>query len=257
MSQKPASGLFTVFIAVLAAASVYFAMRSQQAATQAAFESTLTAKFEKFGPAYQARGQVADTAQIAARVKATLGPELLREIKRRGGVIVSTVTASGTVPASAPPPQLVPMEPTFAGWVGTVQQDRGGRPPLTKADIAVSPTFETSVFWNNYEEKYSLSFAEWRTGADGLRAAARLTRDVRGVTEEIPLAGADAYFPAAEVARLAPVPKYTFHLGSGLVANRLRPVILVSKHLTRTLSITTGYANGGPVLLGSYSWGNQ
>ncbi len=257
MSEKHSSGLFTVFIAVLAAASVYFVMRSQQQATQDAFESTLTAKFEKFGPAYQAQGHVVTDSQLGDIVKKALGPEILREIKRQGGVIVSTVTASGTVPASASPLQVVPMEPSFEGWTGTVKQDRGGLPPLTKANIAVSPTFETSVYWNNYEEKFNAAFGEWRTGADGLRAAVRVSRNVNGVTEEIPLSGADAYFPASEVARLAPVPKYTFHLGSGLARDRIYPVFLVSKHLTRNFQITTGYGNGGAMLLGSYSWGTK
>lgn len=257
MNQKPTSGLFTLFIALLAAASVYLALRNQQRATQEALEATVSAQFQKFGTAYQAQGHVVTDSQLRDLAKKTLGPEILREIKRQGGVIVSTVTASGTVPASASPLQVVPMQPSFEGWTGTVKQDRGGLPPLTKADIAVSPTFETSVYWNNFEEKFAVSFGEWRTGADGLRASVRVSRIVNGVTEEIPMTGADAYFPASEVARLAPIPKYTFHLGSGVANNRLRPVFLISKHLNRNLSITTGYANGGPVLLGSYQWGTK
>lgn len=250
-------GLFVVFMFLLGMATVYFAMRGEHLAVQEAMESTVSAQFERHGNAYQAQGHLADSSQIAAQVKATLGPELLREIKRQGGVIVSTVTASGTVPASASPRQIVPMEPTFAGWNGTVKQDRGGLPPLTKANIAVSPTFETSVYWTNFEEKFNASVGEWRTGAGGLRAALRVSRTVAGVVEEIPLMGADATFPSSEVARLAPIPKVTFHLGSGVAHDRIYPVFLVSKHLTRNFQITTGYGNGGAMLLGSYSWGTQ
>lgn len=252
------SGLALIVAAVVPAFTVYLVMRPKHSDPAPALVSTASAPFQQIGKAYQAKGNITDLNGAKAQATKALGSELTSAVSRQGGVIVSTVTAEGLVPASSSLLQSIQLTPSPASaFVRTVPQDRGGNPPLTAAEIHYDSYAGLRVAWQNQAESFHIGFAEWRTGPDGLRAASRLSRDVGGVTEEIPLTSSDAYFPASEVERLAPFPRFTFHTGAGMVNGRLRQVFLIQKHVARNLSLTTGYANGGPVLMVSYSWGKQ
>jgi hypothetical protein len=227
----------------------------RRAAQLVALQETVEARFEKIGKAYQAQGRVVDAQQLAFRVKELLGPELAREISRQGGRVIGATQASGLVPATTQPLQPVVIE--VPGQVVTVPQDRGGLPALTSAQIVADPS-GLRVGWINREERFKLAFASWRTGGDGLRAAARLTREVDGQAEEIHLTAAEAYFPASEIQRLAPSPKFSLAAGLGKDSDgHLRPSVLLERHFSRNWSVVTGYANGGSVVMGKYTWGHK
>ena len=223
-----------------------------------ALQETVTAQQVQIGTATQAQGHVVDAQQLAFRVKDILAPELLREISRQGGRPVSVVAATGDVPATVLPHQPVPVVVRGSGFTGTAVQDRGGLPPLTAAAFQFDPSEGLKVSWQNRTETFRLGFAQWRTGGDGLRAAARLTREVDGQAEEIHLTAADAYVPASEIQRLAPVPKWSVGFGLGRdAAGRTSPNVLVERHLSRNWSIETGYVNRGGLALVKFTWGNQ
>lgn len=251
--RDPIRPWFVFVMMALTGVIVWGIQEHRRAQQLVALQETVEARFEKFGKATQAQGHVADAQQLAYRVKEILAPELAREISRQGGRIVSTVQATGTVPASVLPHQVVVIE--TPGQVVTVPQDRGGLPPLTSAQI-VTDASGLRVGWVNREERFKLAFASWRTGGDGLRAAARLSREVDGKAEEIPLTAADAFFPASEIQRLAPVPTWSAGFGVGRDAlGRTRPNVLFERHLTRNWSVETGYVNGGGLALVKYTWG--
>lgn len=237
-------GFVFVMIAITAVctfASVKWFDRQDSERAAIAIKETAEAEFKRIGLAYQAKGNITDNAGILAQTKATMGAALAREAQRRGGSIVSTVAASGLVPASASPLGLVPTLPEQTGWSGTIAQDRGGLPPLTTAHIAFDAASGLRVAWENRSETFNLSFTEWRTSADGLRAAVRLQRVVGlglAMPEEIPLTNADAYFPASEVMRVAPISKGDIGFGPFLDTHShvTRPLIYTSKRWSRKWS---------------------
>lgn len=257
-AREPIRPWFVFTLMALSASIAWGVQEHRHARQLEALQETVEARFQQFGKATQAQGHVVDAQQLAFRVKEILAPELAREITRQGGRIVSTVAATGSVPASVLPHHPVPVVVQGPGFTGTAVQDRGGLPPLTAAAFAFDPAEGLKVSWQNRAETFHVAFAEWRTSGDGLRAAARLTREVDGKAEEIPLTTADAYFPASELQHLAPVPRWSAGFGVGRDAlGRTRPNLLFERHLTRTWSLETGYVNGGGLALVKYTWGNQ
>lgn len=257
-AREPIRPWFVFALMALSAFITWGIQEHRHAKQLQALQETVEARFEQIGKATQAQGHVVDAQQLAFRVKDILAPELLREISRQGGRPVSVVAATGDVPATVLPHQPVPVVVSGPGFTGTAVQDRGGLPPLTAAAFAFDPGEGLKVSWQNRAETFRLGFAQWRTGGDGLRAAARLTREVDGQAEEIPLTAADAYFPASEIQRLAPVPKWSVGFGLGRdAAGRTSPNVLVERHLSRNWSIETGYVNRGGLALVKFTWGNQ
>lgn len=257
-TRDPIRPWFVLLCMALSAFIAWGIQEHRHAKQLQAIQETVEARFEKIGKATQAQGHVVDAQQLAFRVKEILAPELAREISRQGGRIVSTVAATGSVPATVLPLQPVAgvVNPETEGVDITVKQDRGGLPPLTWANIAYHPQHGFSVGWQNRAENFRLGFAQWRTGGDGLRAAARLSREVDGQAEEIPLTAADAYFPASEIQRLAPVPKWSAGAGLGRDSRgRLQLNAIYERHFDRHWSVQVGHVNGGPSVITKYTWG--
>lgn len=258
-SRPGYSGAFVLVLIGLACLGTWAAMEHNKNKALMALTDTLDARFEKLGNAYQARGHVAKADEITALVKQSMGPELAKEIRKQGGAIVATVQAQGTVQGQVSEALPIPTVPSLEGtFTGTAMQDRGGLPPLTKAIFQFAPSTGLKVAWDNQTEKFKLNFASWRTSGDGLRAAAKLTREVNGATEEISLTGADAYFPASEVTRITPLTKGDVGFGPFLDqrTGRTRPLIFTSKRWDRRWSTAAIFIpNTGYAVIGTYSWG--
>lgn len=257
-ARDPIRPWFVFAMMALTGLIVWGVQESRHARQLAALQETVEARFQQIGKASQAQGHVVDAQQLAFRVKEILAPELAREISRQGGRPISVVAATGDVPATVLPHQAVPVVVQGPGFAGTAVQDRGGLPPLTAAAFRFDPAEGLKVSWQNRAETFRLGFAQWRTGGDGLRAAARLSREVDGVAEEIPLTAADAYFPPSEIQRLAPVPLHGLALGLGRdPRGALRVNALYERAIDRNHSFLGGYANGGALVMWKTTWGNQ
>jgi hypothetical protein len=240
-------------------------MARQQAKQVAALQDTLRAEFKLLGPSAQAQGHLLDYTELAKKVKETMGPELAAEIRKQGGRVVASVQGTALVPGSEVSQHSDPPDLPNGGFDTTVVQGRpSGLPPLTEARLRYVPNLGLTTNWINYSEQYKLNFATWRTDKDGMRAGASLSREVFDPegkslgTEQIPLTGAEAFFPGSEVRRVESFPKYGIGLGIGRdELGRTRPNLIFEKHLTRNWSIMTGYVNGSSLILGKYTWGRN
>lgn len=225
-----------------------------------AIVDTSTAPFKQLGPSVQAKGNVTTQAEIDAMVKTRLGSAVAQEIQRQGGQAVASLQAQGTVGGMLSEVNPIPTIPVPEGISGTAIQDRGGLPPLTKAEFHYSPSSGLKVAWGNQAELFDLSFATARTDKDGLRAYARLSRTVNGQHEDIHLTNAEAFFPASEVTRIAPLAKGDVGIGPFLDqrTGRTKPLLYTSKRWTRSLSTGAFYVpNVGYALIVTNTFGGQ
>lgn len=259
---RPGWGMFLLG-AALAAVSVWAWKERQQRQQVQAVVETAEAQFKRLGNAYQAQGHVVDYDELARRVKAAMGPQ----VARQGAALTELVEAVGHVRASQNQAAPVPLTPTAAPstFQATLPQLRTG-PSLTTAQVLFDPTARTATAtWQNHQENFTVSFAGWRTEHDGLRAAARLQRDVRSQAgevigrEDIPLVSCDAYLSPQEVLRAAPVPKWDFGTGMSVDPRSgvRRPALYVGRYLNQEWKISTGYINGGAFVIASRTFGRQ
>ncbi len=253
--------LGTFLLMALAAGAVWYWQGQVRQRDLAAIQSTVTAQLEKIGKATQPRGNVVSTEDLEKRIREGLGRELLAKIAKANGTAESLVVAVGEVKGQVSKLASVPVAARDDGsFDATLVQER--KPPLAQVDVAWKPGQPLSTYWTSYTEQFKVQVGQWRTGEDGARAAISLERHVlrdgRPLgTEQIPIPEANAYFSTDMIRRQVPVPRYTFFAGSLVNRTGTHGVLMVQKHLNRSLSLTTGWTTDHSVLvLGSYTFGS-
>lgn len=262
-----------LFLVLISCSLTYFFIQRSQEKYRLALEATISAEFKKLGNAYQAQGHVIDYADLEKRVSAALGPQVMAEIGKTNGTLQSLTTAVGEVRGSVERLQVPPegVKEKDGSFSTSLDQSRGGLPSLTTLKLQYDPKKEgltgLTGLWDNHTEKFSMSYGEWRTGADGARAAVSLKREVykdpsktiKLGEEPIEIINADSFFSKDMIARVAPFPKYSIFLGGAVDSQtgKTNTSFYVEKHITRRFSITTGYVNRGYLLGGVYTFGNQ
>jgi len=226
-----------------------------------ALNQTADAKFQSLTPTVsQLQGHVLSQTDLVSHQP--MGKGFGAAVAKQGGSLTNTATATGEVQGSVSQPVFQTRGVTS---VVTLQQDRNGLPPLTAVviinnDDLLESTFTTS--WQNHTERFTVSYGQWRTSADGERAALSLSRDVydgstKLGTEQIPLVNGDAYFSTSDIARTAPVAKYMLAVGTSYDVRTGQPRLsgLFGKQLTPQSGILTGYVNNGWAVMYSYRFG--
>ena len=200
----------------------------------------------------QLQGHVLSQADIEAAVKKQMGSAFSHAVNQQGGTITNFATATGQVNGSTSATST--LTPTNQ----TIQQDRNGLPPLT----AVQLNFEGQQLkstWLNKTETFSVAYGQWKTSANGKRAALTLSRTVEGQTEPVTLTNGDAYFSESDIARVTPPSKWELSLGSSYDINTGKPRLsgLLGKQLTPQSGIATGYVNNAFCVFYTHRFGQM
>lgn len=249
-------------------------MKHQMEAMAQAYTETATAQFQKINDHMaQMEGHVVTTGQLEEKVKDVMGPELNKFVAAQNGTMVSLASAIGQLSGSLN--NLAPIAAgngakTDAGGFQnvTLQQSRGGAPPLTSVKLNYDPQapgIGLTGAWANNTERFTASFGEWRTEHDGLRSAVTMKREVLDLSghslgvEQIPITGGDAYFSSDQIARTAPSPTHTLMLGSSydVHTGKQRPGVIMGEQLTPTWGVATGYVNNSWLVMSSFRWGHK
>lgn len=250
------------FITVLAVAGTalityILSTREDPEKLRIALESTISAQMEKFGKSTQARGNVLSEEQILAKAKEAMGNELLRHGVQNGS-INAVVTALAEVQGRLQTIEQNQLRQRADGtYETTIAQKRDNLAPLTEVNLSFDPKNPGSTFrsqWSNNTERFTASFAQWRTSADGARAAVTLERKVFknntqiGETEVLPITNNEAYFSKDAIAHIAPFPKYTFNVLTSIDTNSGAKGYWLgsTKWFTREVGVTLGYSKTGP-----------
>lgn len=247
-------GAFQIILLALAIGATWWLTKRLNSPTQA-FNETSSAQMEKLtAEVTQLKGTVLEQKALLEKTKQEMGADFNRAVAKQNGTITTLAVAVGQIPgktAELIPPSNITTLPG-GGFKDVTLEQQGRTPALTAVNLNYDPLGKgLTGNWNNYTEKFTARFGEWRTEHDGLRAAVRLSRDVFngtqqvGKTEEIPLAVGDLYVTPDTINRTIPQPKYTFHLGTSYDQRdgKPSPAILLSKQFTPTSAATTGYVN--------------
>lgn len=255
--------ILTLALMALAAVGTWAWMERKQEAQVAAVVSTAETRFHRAGVAAVAQGHVTDAREARRIVKRNLGPELARETTSAGGTVVGTLDATAEVPAAVSSPEPAQTSTAGAATNARLVQDRGGNPPLASVAVRVEGG-QVIAQWTANRERFHLSTATWRGAADGLHAGLRLSREVfspdgvqLGGREEIPVTGADAWFPAAEVQRLAPMPTWSLAAGTATDSRtgRAHPIVIYGRQWSRHWGTDFGHVNGNTFATVRYTGG--
>ena len=212
----------------------------------------------------QLAGHVVTQSDLESKVKAQMGPAFVAAVSKQGGTLTNLATAVGQIQGQLSAMGHTTVQKTPIGGFSTVlSQDRGKAPALTSLSLNYDPASSgLSSQWNNHTEKFTASYGEWRTSADGARSAISLSRDVydgstKIGTEQIPLVNGDAYFSQSDIARTVPLPKYTFMIGSSYDLNTGKPRVsgLLGRQITDASGIATGFVNNSWAILYTYRFG--
>jgi hypothetical protein len=225
-----------------------------------ALNQTADAQFKQIAPnVSQLQGHVVSQENLGTVSNATMGKGFGSAVAMQGGSLTNTATATGEVQGSVSPSAFQTLK--GVNPISPLQQDRNGLPPLTAVSLSFDQNDLKST-WQNHTEKFTVSYGQWRTSADGERAALTLSRDVydgqtKLGTEQIPLVNGDAYFSTSDIARTAPVAKYMVAVGTSYDVRTGQPRLsgLFGKQLTPQSGILTGCVNNGWAVMYTYRFG--
>ena len=255
-------GAFQIILLAAAIGLTWWLTKKFNSPTQA-FSETSSAQLEKLtAEVTQLKGTILEQKALLEKTKQEMGADFNKAVAKQNGTITTLAVAVGQIPgktAELIPPSQIHTLPGGGFKDLTLEQNR--TPALAAVNLTYDPLGKgLSGTWNNYTEKFTARFGEWRTEHDGIRAAVRLTRDVSnggqpvGKTEEIPLEMGDLFVTPDTINRTIPQPKYTFHIGTSYDQRdgRPSPAVLVGKQFTPNSAVTTGYVNRSWTVLYSF-----
>lgn len=266
----------TLLLAVAIGATWFLTKKNGDERVIAAINSTITAEQTKYGISTQSKGNVVDYAEIEKRLRASMGKELLAEIKKTNSSISTVNTAVGIIEGGVRDLKRgatlieLPKTPDGSFTGVSLVQNRGPFPPLTTVNLDFKNN-KLSGKWINNTTELIISNAVWHTDDSGMRAAitAKMItylgtdKTIKLGEEEVPITQNNLYVSLPELRKLAPFPKWTITLDAviNLKDGKKGYDFNTTKWLTRKWGLNTGYTTVGPEKLikfgTSVNLGNQ
>ena len=259
---------FHILLLAGAVALTWWLTRQDNEKYRQALSETANAQFQQIShDVAKLRGNVVSQGDLEKKVRDTMDPALNRFVSQQNGQFTNLAVAIGELRGA-----VTTLKPPTGGTRAddgsfkdvTLSQNRDGAPPLTTVKLSYDPKQPgftgLSGQWSNNSEKFTTTLAGWRTEHDGMRSAVHLKREVIGPDgkkigeEDIPQTSGDAFFSNDAIARTAPVPPYTLHIGSSYdkYTGRKRLAGLIGTQLTPNDAVTTGYVNEAWTVLYSH-----